>query len=135
MKRVSANKKEPVKSNTRTYKSGSGAAAQEAARRDGWAGRNINESVRPRDDRFSCSPEHRKNIMVVSLEARTNEILCKPTCRIQNPDILRTGGSAAFDFRKAFYARHSSKSSKYLLILLLPDKRIQKAAYSFVNKS
>ena len=56
------------------------------------AGMFANRIVRLRTYPSSLSPRASKSrCWNVFPEAQTSEILCKPSCRIQNPDILRAG--------------------------------------------
>ena len=61
-----------------------------SARWGGWAGSGRTKCRQSSSPRRQASKTSRLNDPP---EARTSEILCKPTCRVQNPDIPRAGRS------------------------------------------
>ena len=68
--------------------SGRGDARRSGGAGRGWAGRDSDGTVRPGNNRSSCLPGHRRNCPKRSFGSTNKRI---PTCRVQNPDMLRAG--------------------------------------------
>ena len=107
-------KTQPVESETRTYQGRVGSGR--TAGRRGGAGQDADRTVRPGDKRPAYPPRHRKtNVLNVSPEARTSEILCKPM--EEHNDRLTSGLSAG---REALFIPGCSPVDRCLFVSVNP---------------